>query len=58
MATTTIKVSTDTRAMLRVLAAHSGKTMQKFAEDMLWAEMRRLKLPLRTGNGAKPKERK
>jgi hypothetical protein len=42
----TLKVSEDARAMLRVLAAHKGKTMYDVAEDLFWAEAKRLKLRL------------
>lgn len=42
----TIKVSPDTRTMLRVLAAHDGKEMHEVAGDVLWAEMKRRKIDL------------
>lgn len=42
----TIKVTPDTRTMLRVLAAHEGKDMHEVAGDVLWAEMKRRKIDL------------
>lgn len=42
----TIKVTPDTRTMLRVLAAHDGKDMHEVAGDVLWAEMKRRKIDL------------
>jgi hypothetical protein len=42
----TIKVSPETRTMLRVLAAHEGKEMHEVAGDVLWAEMKRRKIDL------------
>jgi hypothetical protein len=50
----TVKLSPDARAMLRILAAHAGKMMSDYAEDLFWAQMRKRKLSL---NG-KVKERK
>lgn len=43
----TLKVSEDARSLLRILAAHKGKTMYDVAEDLFWAEMKRLKLSLK-----------
>lgn len=42
----TIKVTPDTRVMLRVLAAHAGKDMHQVAESLTWAEMKRKKIDL------------
>jgi len=44
----TIKVTPDTRVMLRVLAAHAGKDMHQIAESLTWAEMKRKKIDLST----------
>ena len=66
----TIKVSPDTRTMLRVLAAHSGNEMHEVAESVLWAEMKRRKIDVsatlkgfeqrlaRKSTNGKPKEQK
>ena len=43
----TLKVSEDARTLLRVLAAHKGKTMYDVAEDLFWAECNRLKLRMK-----------
>lgn len=40
----TIKVTSDTRTMLRLLAAHSGKDIYDIAESLAWAEMKRKKI--------------
>jgi hypothetical protein len=52
----TVKLSADTRQMLRILAAHSGKSMHRVAAELAWAEMKRLRLPLKSAtNGTKGK---
>lgn len=40
----TIKVTTDTRVMLRLLSAHSGKDIYDIAEMLAWDEMKRKKI--------------
>lgn len=42
----TLKVSEDARQLLRILAAHKGKSMYDVAEDLFRAEAKRLKLLL------------
>ena len=53
----TVKLTEDTRKMLKVLAADSGKTMHRVASDLAWNEMRRLKLRLPLGKPAKEKSK-
>lgn len=43
----TVKISADARKLLRVLAAHKGKSMYDVAEDLFWAECKRLKLSMK-----------
>lgn len=43
----TVKISEDARALLRILAANRGRTMHEMAEDLFWAEAKRLKLSMR-----------
>jgi len=54
----TLKVSEDARALLRVLAAHKGKTMYDVAEDLFWAECKRLKLSIKPATNGTRKERR
>lgn len=42
----TVKISEDARTLLRLLAAYKGKSMYDVAEDLFWAEAKKLKLSL------------
>lgn len=56
----TVKISEDARTLLRVLAAHKGKSMYDVAENLFWAEAKRLKLSVKGATTARngKKERK
>jgi hypothetical protein len=56
----TIKVGYHTRQWLRILAAHLNKPMHQVADELAWAELKRLKLsPLkRATNDVKGKGEK
>lgn len=43
----TVKISEDARTLLRLLAAHKGKSMYDVAEDLFWAEAKRMKLSIK-----------
>lgn len=55
----TVKISEDARTLLRIIAANKGKTMYDVAEDLFWAEAKRLKLSIKntTKNGDIRKKR-
>lgn len=44
----TVKISEDARTLLRLLAAHKGKSMYDVAEDLFWAEAKRMKLSIKS----------
>lgn len=54
----TVKISEDARTLLRLLAAHKGKSMYDVAEDLFWAEARKMKLSLKGTVRNDKKERK
>jgi hypothetical protein len=43
----TVKISEDARTLLRLLAAHKKKRMHEVAEDLCWAEAKKMKLSIR-----------